>query len=162
MIGGVNASGYIYANYRNYGDLKVPPVKRVNPEQDRIKEMTRTGKADCETCKSRKYIDGSNDNNVSFKTPGHISPEASKATVSSHEAEHVANAKNEASKPGAELISASVTLRTATCPECGTSYVSGGTTTTQIKYANETNPYEQSRKSMEALFLKGMNVDIAA
>lgn len=31
--------------------------------------------AECQTCKERKYQDGSNDPGVSFKTPASISPE---------------------------------------------------------------------------------------
>ena len=56
--------------------------------------------SECQTCKNRKYVDGSNESNVSFKAPGHISPEASFAAVSSHEQEHVSNAVSEGSKTG--------------------------------------------------------------
>ena len=30
--------------------------------------------SECQTCKSRKYMDRSNEGNVSFQTPAHISP----------------------------------------------------------------------------------------
>lgn len=63
-------------------------------------------KGECQTCAKRKYVDGSNEFNVSFKAPGHISPEDSAAKVMAHEQQHVANAVAEGSKPNKELISA--------------------------------------------------------
>ena len=50
----------------------------------------RVNKSECQTCKNRKYVDGSNENDVSFKTPGHIDPGNSAAAVMGHEREHVA------------------------------------------------------------------------
>jgi hypothetical protein len=123
-----------------------------------------TGKvlpSECQTCKNRRYVDGSNEANVSFQTPSHISPQSSFAVVSSHEQEHVSNAVKEGSKPGNQLLSTSVALKTAVCPECGTSYISGGTTRTTIKY-NEANPYESARRTIEGSYLKGMNIDYVA
>lgn len=115
---------------------------------------------DCDTCKNRKYKDGS-DEMVSFKSAAHISPEASASRVMAHEQEHVSNAYKEASQKNGKVISASVTLQTAVCPECGRSYVSGGETSTQIKYYNEENPYQQDKKAEDALKYSGMNVDFA-
>ena len=100
-----------------------------------IRQMTQSGKIECETCKNRKYQDGS-DEMVSFKAPGHISPQASAATVMAHEQQHVSNAYEKAAKNNGNVLSCNVTLRTAICPECGTSYVSGGTTNTKISYPN--------------------------
>lgn len=108
-----------------------------NPvDAGRIEDLKKTGKVECQTCKQRKYMDVSTDSGVSFKTPGHISPEASAAVVSGHEGEHVAAAKAEGAKSGNKLVSASVTLHTAICPECGRAYVSGGETRTQISYSD--------------------------
>ena len=56
------------------------------------------GAEKCETCEKRTYADGSNEGDVSFKTPGHISPEASASIVSAHEYEHVRNAMQEDKK----------------------------------------------------------------
>lgn len=114
---------------------------------------------ECQTCKSRKYVDGSNDGNVSFKSPGHISPEASAAVVSAHESEHVANAKQEGNKEGNELVSASVRLQMAVCPECGRAYVAGGVTSTTIRYGQ--TPYDNAKKQTDNLALLGANVDVA-
>ncbi|MBR6637298.1 MAG: hypothetical protein IKK96_00405 [Lachnospiraceae bacterium] len=116
---------------------------------------------ECQTCKNRKYVDGSNEGNVSFKTPAHISPENSAAAVRSHEQEHVANARAKGSKENAELVSANVRLHTSVCPECGRAYVSGGVTTTTIKYTNEENPYTKMKKAMDADAVAGSFVDMA-
>ncbi len=137
---------------------KVSPINPVNE-----KSTLNTGKvspSECETCKSRKYVDQSNEN-VSYKAPTHISPQASFSAVSSHEQEHVSNAVSEGSKEGNQLVSSSVTLKMEICPECGTPYIAGGVTNTQIRYI-ESNPYESSRKSAEESLLKGMNVDYVA
>lgn len=105
------------------------------------------GPEECETCKERKYVDGSNEGDVSFKTPGHISPEASAARVMAHEQEHVRNAIQEGNEEGKELVSASVTLKTAVCPECGTTYVAGGETRTTIRHGVEENPYAKQQQT---------------
>ena len=47
------------------------------------------------------------------------------------------------------------------CPECGRSYVSGGLTSTQIKYYNEENPYQKDLKSASSIGLRGANIDTA-
>lgn len=88
---------------------------------------------ECQTCKNRKYKDGSNEN-VSFKAAAHISPEAAASRVRAHEGEHVANAYSKAAEKGGKVLSASVRIETSVCPECGKSYVSGGTTSTKIRY----------------------------
>ena len=98
---------------------------------------------------------------VSFKSAAHISPEASASKVRAHEQEHVANAYSKAAQKNGKVVQANVSLQTAVCPECGRSYVSGGTTKTQIKYSNEENPYQQSKKEADSMSLRGMNIDIA-
>ena len=117
--------------------------------------------AECQTCKNRKYQDGS-DEMVSFKSAAHISPNAAGSRVRSHEQEHVSNAFKKAAMKGGKVMSASVSVRTAVCPECGRTYVSGGETNTQIKYYNEDNPYQQNLKSADRVKYAGMNLDYAA
>ncbi len=51
--------------------------------------------AECETCKNRKYQDGS-DEMVSFKAAGHIDPSNAAMVVMGHEQEHVSNAYRKA------------------------------------------------------------------
>ena len=116
--------------------------------------------AECETCKNRKYQDGS-DEMVSFKSAQHIDPRAAAARVRGHEAEHVSNAYKDAAMKGGKVLQASVSLKTAVCPECGRTYVSGGETATKIKYSNEENPYQKARKSIDRQGLVGAHVDIA-
>lgn len=113
---------------------------------------------ECQTCKKRKYVDGSNEM-VSFKSPTHISPQRAAAAVRSHEQEHVNNAYSKATTDNGKVLRASVSIHTAICPECGRSYVSGGTTHTQIKYYNEENPYQQELKAADEMKYKGMNAD---
>ena len=135
----------------------------VNPGQSEIKQPGRkSSPSECQTWKNRKYQDGSNESNVSFKSAQHIDPASAYSEVSAHEGEHVSNAYNKAREGNGEVVQASVAIHTAICPECGRTYVSGGTTTTQIKYPNESNPYQQSRKSSDAANqLLGMNFSAA-
>ncbi len=131
-----------------------------NPGESTVKAPGRTSSpAECETCKNRKYQDGS-DEMVSFKSAAHISPEASASRVRAHEQEHVSNAYTKAAKGGGKVLQASVAIHTAICPECGRSYVSGGETTTQIQYKKD-NPYQKNQKSMDSAGLIGMNFDAA-
>jgi hypothetical protein len=134
----------------------------LNPgESVEKKPGMRSSPAECETCKNRKYQDGS-DENVSFKSAQHISPEAAPARVRGHEQEHVANAYKKAAQEDGKVIQASVKIQTAVCPECGRTYVAGGLTTTQIMYKNEDNPYSKAQKGRDAASgLVGANVDFA-
>ncbi|TAH66349.1 MAG: hypothetical protein EWM47_10295, partial [Anaerolineaceae bacterium] len=119
----------------------VDKVNNVNPVgRDKI-SVSETRPAECQTCKNRKYVDASNDSNVSFKTPTHVSPESSHAMVSAHEQEHVSNAYSTASQKDGRVVYASVSLKMSVCPECHTPYVAGGVTRSQIKY-DASNPYE--------------------
>ncbi len=111
-------------------DAENPNGKAVVEEEKEVDD------GHCETCEKRKYVDGSNENDVSFKTPGHIDPAVAASVVSAHEHMHVANAVQEGSKEGAELLYATVQLKTSVCPECGRTYVSGGVTRTAIRHTN--------------------------
>lgn len=90
---------------------------------------------ECQTCKDRRYQDGSDDMGVSFQTPTKIDPKAAAARVKSHEMEHVSRNQAKAEREGKEIVSQSVTLSTAICPECGRLYISGGLTRTVTKGA---------------------------
>lgn len=87
----------------------------------------------CETCKNRKYQDGSDDPGVSFQTPTALDPKEAAVAVRSHENEHVGREKAAALREGREVVSQSVAYHTGVCPECGSVYVSGGTTRTVTK-----------------------------
>lgn len=148
--------GTSYAGGGVYGTYGYASVSGAEDKTENV-----NGQKECQTCKNRKYQDGS-DENVSFKSASHISPEAAGARVSAHEAEHVSNAYTKASQKGGEVVSASVSIHTATCPECGRVYVSGGETRTMIRYPNESNPYQQQRKAQDAADLTGANIDYLA
>lgn len=134
---GIYGIGY-YNNYSltgNYGyGYSTGAVSSAQPEEkgmvvnpgksDVEKPGRKSSPAECETCKNRKYQDGSNEM-VSFKSAAHISPQASASRVRAHEQEHVTNAYNKAAQNNGKVLSATVSLRTAVCPECGTVYTAG-------------------------------------
>jgi hypothetical protein len=168
--------GSIYGPYQNYYVNPVSNIARVaaltDPtdtsskaptDPDEVKKAgRRSSPEDCETCKNRKYQDGSDESNVSFKAASHISPQSSGAAVRSHENEHVSNAYKNAAQGNGEVLSATVSIKTDICPECGRSYISGGKTNTMIKYTNESNPYQQELKATDAIRLRGANIDLVA
>lgn len=175
-FGNVNNYGMGYGN--NYGYAAGQTSPGINPlekdaENNRLPQDPRAEKEEqeekerkgienptqeCQTCKNRRYKDGS-DEMVSFKTPTHISPESAASAVRAHEQEHVSNAYSKAATKNGKVISASVSIHTAICPECGRTYISGGTTHTQIKYYNEDNPYQKGLKSADRSKYSGMNLD---
>ena len=99
--------------------------------------------AECQTCKNRKYQDGSDDPGVSFKTATNVAPEQAAAAVRGHEQEHVVREQAKAQREDRKVVSQSVTIHTAICPECGDVYVSGGTTRTTTK----ANPVEEPKSA---------------
>ncbi|MCR5675138.1 MAG: hypothetical protein K6G16_05440 [Lachnospiraceae bacterium] len=133
----------------------------LNPgESTKVTPGHRSSPAECQTCKERKYKDGSDESDVSFQTAQHIDPSAAGARVRAHEQEHVANAYEKAAKGDGKVLQASVQIKTAVCPECGRVYVSGGVTSTKIAYNND-DDYSKRRKQMDAALLPGMNFDAA-
>ena len=170
----VGSLGYGYQTPYAQPDIENELSKTALEKEEEAEENARKGIKDplnkvkdksdpnyeCETCKNRKYQDGS-DEMVSFKSAQHVSPTAAATAVRAHEQEHVTNAYAKAKLSDAKVVQASVTIHTSVCPECGRTYVSGGTTHTQIKYYNETNPYQQDLKTQDATKYKGMNVDLA-
>lgn len=156
-----NMSNYTNLPY-SYGTMSPAGVSvSVNPQEadsaTKGRNIQDPGE-ECQTCKNRKYQDGS-DEMVSFKSPQRVSPEAAATAVRAHEQEHVSNAYKKAAEGNGKVVNASVSIHTAICPECGRSYVSGGTTHTQIKYYNEDNPYQQDLKIADQAKYAGMNTD---
>lgn len=109
---------------------------------------------ECKTCAERKYVDGSNDAGVSFKTPTSVAPEAAASAVMAHEQEHVSREQSKADEEGRRVISQNVQIHMGVCPECGKSYVSGGTTTTVTGADNSRQRAEEPGK--------GQNFDMIA
>ena len=120
----------------NLQGFDAPKIINADERLSRLKDifgdkaLKQMGVVECSTCASRTYIDGSDDPGVSFKTPGHVSPEASFGAVASHEQEHVSNEKASAASENREVIAQSVQVFTSVCPECGKVYASGGVTKT--------------------------------
>lgn len=179
MTGSMAISGYGtmsgYGDYRVYGNTKAGDAAAADSTQpdratrknsanpdDQVKTGRKSSPSECETCKSRKYQDGSNESDVSFKAPGHISPQASAGTVRAHEQQHVSNAYEKAAKNNGKVLSATVSLRTEICPECGTAYVAGGVTRTRIAYSADENPYRKNQKALDAVNQIGSNIDYVA
>lgn len=110
-----------------------------------IRRRMKNGEIDCPTCKERKYVDGSDDAGVSFKTPQSVSPGQSKAAVLSHENEHVSRNSAEAAAEGREVTHSSVSIHYDTCPTCGRQYVAGGLTqTTTQSIPEKNNPFDKA------------------
>ena len=135
------------------------PVEGVGQSESQVKAGFKSSPTECQTCKERKYVDGS-DENVSFKSATHIAPEAAMGRVMAHEGEHVANAYSKEAKENGQVVNASVSIHTAVCPECGRTYLSGGTTRTTIRY-NESNPYGRNQKSLDGANLIGGKMDFS-
>jgi len=155
------SNSYNYGmNTSPYGTSPMGNPKNVNALGPNGQKVEGSPTGECQTCKNRKYVDGS-DEMVSFKTPSKVSPERAASAVRSHEQEHVTNAYSKAAKNNGKVLSATVSIHMDICPECGRSYVSGGTTNTQIKYYNEENPYQQDLKATDKIKYAGMNADYA-
>lgn len=157
--GAVTLTGSALPNYREGADPAEMAVRGriqyLSPEEvdaqvaksKSPQEVMEEG--ECQTCKERKYQDGSNDPGVSFKTPTNVAPEQAAAAVRGHEQEHVIREQTKARQEGREVVSQSVTYHTAICPECGKAYVSGGTTRTTTRAAQEQpapDPTSQGRQ----------------
>ena len=112
-------------------DKKIKNLEdRISNLQNRLdKLMGEEENGECETCANRKYQDESNDPGVSFKSASKISGNA-EAAVRSHENEHVTRNQAKAEREDKEVVYQSVRIKRGICPECGTSYVSGGETVT--------------------------------
>lgn len=113
----------------NQQNLQKPQAVKGDTDTD-IREKIRNGEIECPTCKNRKYVDGSDDAGVSFKTPTSISAGQSKMAVLSHEREHVTRNAAEARAEDREVTHSSISLQYANCPDCGRQYVAGGVTRT--------------------------------
>ncbi len=127
--------------------------KRIANLQGRLDKAKneQSGTEECQTCENRRYQDGSDDPGVSFKSATKISPEAAASAVRGHEMEHVYRNQAKAAREGKEVVSQSVRIKSAICPECGKSYVAGGETRTVTR----TKPAERYNVGMEDKNQKG-------
>ena len=75
-ITGVGSSSYLYG----YG-ISDSDTKNVTGKEKGIGSVDENGKQkECQTCKNRKYVDGSDEANVSFKSAAHVSQKDLKVT----------------------------------------------------------------------------------
>ena len=111
-MGGISGLGFGVSGYAAYqATAALGPVTRAdntgatgavpgairNPGESVQKAPGRkSSPAECQTCKERKYQDGSDEANVSFKAAAHVSPSAAGAAVRAHEQQHVSNAYKKA------------------------------------------------------------------
>lgn len=109
----------------------------------------------CESCEKRKYQDGSDDMGVSFQTPTRVAPEQAASAVRGHEQEHVVREQAKAQREDRRVVSQSVTLHSEICPECGKTYISGGTTRTVTAAQQEEQTNAQAQDQQER---KGFSV----
>ena len=116
---------------------------KIGQEEDAKTPQETMEEAECQTCKNRKYQDGSDDPGVSFKTATNVAPEQAVAAVRGHEQEHVVREQAKAQREDRKVVNQSVTIHTDICPECGDVYVSGGTTRTTTK----ANPVEEPQQA---------------
>ena len=123
--------------------LKDPALENTKSPQEVMEE------GQCQTCKERKYQDGSDDPGVSFKTPTSVAPEQAAGAVRGHENEHVVREQAKARREDRKVVSQSVTYHTDICPECGTAYVSGGTTRTVTKADTDGQAEQQSGQQQD-------------
>ena len=98
-----NASINTYADSDYYNHYNI----KNSDDPNKTDSTNRPGSPEeCQTCKNRKYVDGSNEANVSFKNAAHISPEAASSAVRAHEGQHVSNAYHKAATQNGEVVSA--------------------------------------------------------
>ena len=119
------------------------PVQGAKSAQEALEE------GECQTCEERKYQDGSDDMGVSYQTPTNIKPEQAASAVRGHEMEHVYREQAKADREGRKVVSQSVTMHTEICPECGKSFVSGGTTRTVTKAETDNAAQQEDRQNEE-------------
>ena len=75
-ITGVGSSSYLYG----YG-ISDSDTKNAIGKENGIGSVDENGKQkECQTCKNRKYVDGSDEANVSFKSAAHVSQKDLKVT----------------------------------------------------------------------------------
>lgn len=101
-------------------------------ETDKADKKRRFDSFECQTCKNRRYQDDSDDSGVSFQSATRVAPSAADMAVRSHENEHVVRNRNKAEQNGMKIVSQSVTIQRAICPECGRVYTAGGVTRTKM------------------------------
>ena len=105
QYGNTDDTSPVAQNNRPFDTLELSNTSPKKDENDLSNE-------ECQTCKNRKYQDGSNDPSVSFKMPTAISPDRAAAAVRNHEMEHVFHEQANAKREDREVVSQSVIYKT--------------------------------------------------
>ncbi len=113
-----------------------PRTEDKTEEEEKADKKRRFDSFECQTCENRRYQDDSTDSGVSFQTPTKVAPSAADAAVRAHENEHVVRNRDKAERNGMKIVSQSVTIQKAICPECGKIYTAGGLTKTLMRSDN--------------------------
>lgn len=124
-----NSPWEVYENYKK--------MSAENQDKTGALSNISNNTGECNTCDNRKYKDGSDDPGVSYKTPTRLDPSQAASAVRGHEMEHVVHNQAKAQREDRKVVSQSVTYHNAICPECGSVYISGGTTKTVTKGASQ-------------------------
>ncbi|MDL2287866.1 hypothetical protein LJC32_00605 [Oscillospiraceae bacterium OttesenSCG-928-F05] len=117
-----------------------------NPLRSKFDAYDKNG---CSTCENRRYVDESDDGSVSFQAPTKVAPQQAASAVAAHEREHVFHEQADARQSGRKVVSQTVSLHYATCPECGQVHVSGGTTRTVTRGEAE-DRYQAQQKAQKS------------
>lgn len=142
---GANAAEALVRMRIQYGPEEAQGQQGQAPEAGAVGAQEAVEEGKCETCEKRKYQDGSDDASVSYQTPTHIDPDMVASAVRGHEMEHVAHEQAKAEQEDRKVVSQTVTLHTDICPECGKTYISGGTTRTVTK-ADDQQPAQEPQE----------------
>jgi len=95
-------------------------VLTISPEaQSRYDRHLEALGGECRTCAARVYV--CSDGSISRPTPGQAA-----SYVAAHERAHLNEHRAEAFVEGDRVVSQQISIFSATCPECGVIYVSGG------------------------------------
>ena len=125
MLGSASVAGFIlpYADFDQLAHAVVNRQRDTGRQSDIQQSEYDNQKPFHSFCKYSKC----------FQTPTNIKPEQAASAVRGHEMEHVYREQAKANREGRKVVSQNVTMHTEICPECGKSYVSGGTTRTVTK-----------------------------
>ena len=114
---------------------------------------------ECQTCKNRKYVDGSNEANVPLKML-RIFHRKRHLLLSGHMRGSMFPMRiTKLPRKTAKWYLHPSESRHRSARNVARSYISGGVTDTQIRYYNESNPYQQDLKQTDGIKLRGANVD---
>ncbi len=115
------------------------------------KDINKVG--ECKTCAERRYQDDSDDSGVSFQSPTRLTPQQASSAVISHEKEHYGREEDKAKTENKEVLSNSIRVYSAICPDCGKAYIAGGETRTVTRTRPKETPSPVKEPQVDGLRL---------